>query len=235
MGNEFMNILKNKLLIISTILLFVTVSFYGIIRSINNAKRMFATFQADITINETVVLDNQDVLKVYGGPVILEKGMTGKILDSFELNWEIRGYEHIHAQFTIKKGTIIEVILEFEPEENEAAEKSYGNETEECFIQENIIASSPNRIRIDKIENYQELISEFKQIRDDYYKKVKQTIVSGSVFAVIIAIVLVAIVWIIRFFVRKNNVGKILTIATTCVDVVMALAALIELYFTNQY
>ena len=40
----------------------------------------------------------------------------------------------------------------------------------------------PNRIRIDKIENYQELISEFKQIRDDYYKKVKQTIVSGSVF-----------------------------------------------------
>ena len=235
MGNEFMNILKNKLLIISTILLFVTVSFYGIIRSVNNAKRMFASFHADITIKETVVLDNQDVLKVYGGPVTLEKGMTGKILDYFSLNREIRGYEHIHAQFAIKKGTIIEVILEFEPEENEAAEKTYGNETEECFIQENTIASSPNRIRIDKIENYQELISEFKQIRDDYYQKVKQTIVSGSVFAVIIAIVLVAIVWTIRFFVRKNNVGKILTIATICVDVVMALAALIELYFTNQY
>ena len=228
-------IMKNKLLIISTILLFVTVSFYGIIRSVNNAKRIFESFQADITIKETVVLDNQDVLKDYGEPVILEKGMTGKILDSCELNWEIRGYEHIHAQFAIKKGTIIEVILEFEPEENEAAEKTYGNETEECFIQENTIASSPNRIRIDKIENYQELISEFKQIRDDYYQKVKQTIVSGSVFAVIIAIVLVAIVWTIRFFVRKNNVGKILTIATTCVDVVMALAALIELYFTNQF
>lgn len=235
MGNEFMNILKNKLLIISTILLFVTVSFCGIIRSINNAKRMFATFQADITINETVVLDNQDVLKVYGEPVTLEKGMTGKIFDSFELNGEIHGYEHIHAQFAIKKGTILYVILELEPEENEVAENSYGNETEERFIQESTVASYPPKIRIDKIENYQELISEFKQIRDDYYQKVKQTIVSGSVFAVIIAIVLVAIIWIIRLFVRKNNVGKILTIATTCVDVVMALAALIELYFTNQY
>lgn len=228
-------IMKNKLLIISTILLFVTVSLYGIIRSINNAKRMFASFQADITVKETVVLDNQDVLKVYGEPVILEKGMTGKIFDSFELNGEMHGYEHIHAQFAIKKGTILYVILELEPEENEVAENSYGNETEERFIQESTVASYPPKIRIDKIENYQELISEFKQIRDDYYQKVKQTIVSGSVFAVIIAIVLVAIVWIIRFFVRKNNVGKILTIATTCVDVVMALAALIELYFTNQY
>ena len=228
-------IMKNKLLIISTILLFVTVSLYGIIRSINNAKRMFASFQADITVKETVVLDNQDVLKVYGEPVTLEKGMTGKIFDSFELNGEIHGYEHIHAQFAIKKGTILYVILELEPEENEVAENSYGNETEERFIQESTVASYPPKIRIDKIENYQELISEFKQIRDDYYQKVKQTIVSGSVFAVIIAIVLVAIVWIIRFFVRKNNVGKILTIATTCVDVVMALAALIELYFTNQF
>ena len=90
-------------------------------------------------------------------------------------------------------------------------------------------------ININKISDSQTIISEFNQMHERYYGVVKQTIIKDSVIAAICAFVVVAVVWLIKILIRKENAGKALVVVTICIDAVMALAVVLELYFTNQH
>lgn len=205
----------NKWLLTTTILMFVLFSSYGVIKSVEKSKQVYGKYQKEITVKEKIVLDDQSVVNQYGKPIILEAGTTGEIYDIIEPYGEKYGYRHIKASFCLDEGGIFSVILRYEPES--------GKE------------SSIPEIDINKINDSQEITSEYIQIYETYHKEVKQTIIKGSIIAAVIALALLSFIWIIRSFMHKDNAVKTLVIITICVDAFMISADMLELYLSNWY
>ncbi len=202
----------NKILAITTILMFLLVTAYGVIKTSEKSKRVFGEYQKEITVKEKIVLDDQSIINRYGKPIILEAGTTGEIFDLIESSGEKLGYRHIKATFHLDEGGMFSVILRYEPESGK----------------ENSIPE----IDINKINDSQKITSEFIQIYETYHQEVKQTIIKGSVISVFIALAAVAFIWLIRFFMRKDNAVRILVIITICIDVILLHADAIELYIS---
>lgn len=201
-----------KILVITTILMFLLVTAYGVIKTSEKSKRVFGKYQKEITVKEKIVLDDQSIINRYGKPIILEAGTTGEIYDLIESSGEKLGYRHIKATFHLDEGGMFSVILRYEPES--------GKE------------SSVPEIDINKINDSQKITSEFIQIYETYHQEVKQTIIKGSVISVFIALAAVAFIWLIRFLMRKDNAVRILVIITICIDVILLHADAIELYIS---
>lgn len=199
-------------LAITTVLMFVLLSSYGVIKSVEKSKQVYGKYQKEITVKEKIVLDDQSVVNQYGKPIILEAGTTGEIYDLIEPYGEKSGYRHIKATFRLDEGGMFSVILRYEPES--------GKE------------SSIPEIDINKIIDSQKITSEFIQIYETYHQEVKQTIIKGSVISVFIALAAVAFIWLIRFLMRKDNAVRILVIITICIDVILLHADAIELYIS---
>lgn len=70
---------SNIILVITTILLFLLVTAYGVIGSWQNAKSITEGYKTGITLKETVVLDNEHIIAQYGEHVTLEAGTEGEI------------------------------------------------------------------------------------------------------------------------------------------------------------
>ena len=110
------------------------------IKSVNKSKVISKSFQADITLTETVVFDDQSIISIYGNPLTFEKGTTGKIMDVIDSYEEKHNYDHIRAMLTSSDEQQINVILVFGQEEekdyviyrNEEASVTTGNGTDEC-------------------------------------------------------------------------------------------------------
>ncbi len=202
----------NKILAVTTILMFLLVTAYGVIKTSEKSKRVFGEYQKEITVKEKIVLDDQSIINRYGKPIILEAGTTGEIYDLIEPYGEKSGYRHIKATFHLDEGGMFSVILRYEPES--------GKE------------SSIPEIDINKINDSQKITSEFIQIYETYHQEVKQTIIKGSVISVIIALAVAAFIWLIRIFMRKDNAVRILVIITICIDVILLHADAVELYFS---
>lgn len=202
----------NKILVITTILMFILVTAYGVIKTSEKSKQVYEKYQKEITVKEKIVLDDQSVVNQYGKPIILEAGTTGEIYDLIEPYGEKSGYRHIKATFHLDEGGMFSVILRYEPES--------GKE------------SSIPEIDINKINDSQKITSEFTQIYETYHQEVKQTIIKGSVISVFIALAVVAFIWLIRFLMRKDNAVRILVIITICIDVILLHADAIELYIS---
>lgn len=202
----------NKILAVTTILMFLLVTAYGVIKTSEKSKRVFGKYQKEITVKEKIVLDDQSIINRYGKPIILEAGTTGEIFDLIEPYGEKLGYRHIKATFHFDEGGMFSVILRYEPES--------GKE------------SSIPEIDINKINDSQKITSEFIQIYETYHQEVKQTIIKGIVISVVIALAAVAFIWLIRFFMRKDNAVRILVIITICIDVILLHADAIELYIS---
>lgn len=199
-----------KILAITTILMFLLVTAYGVIKTSEKSKRVFGEYQKEITVKEKIVLDDQSIINQYGKPIILEAGTTGEIYDLIEPYGEKSGYRHIKATFHLDEGGMFSVILRYEPES--------GKE------------SSIPEIDINKINDSQKITSEFLQAREKYYQAVKQIRIKGSVLGAIAALAMVAGVWLVKHIVRKEKVGKVLLILTICIDVVLVLVDLISFY-----
>ena len=71
----------NKILVITTILMFILVTAYGVIGSVLKSEHEYEFYETGITLNKTVVFDDPYFVEHYGGPVTLEAGMTGEIDD----------------------------------------------------------------------------------------------------------------------------------------------------------
>lgn len=205
----------NKILVITTILMFLLITAYGVIKSVEKSKQIYGKYQKEISVKERIVIDDQDVINQYGKPIILEAGTTGEIYDLIESSGEKLGYRHIKATFHLDEGGMFSVILRYEPES--------GKE------------SSVPEIDINKINDSQKITSEFIQIYETYHQEVKQTIIKGSIIAVVIALALLSFIWIIRSFMHKDNAVKTLVIITICVDAFMISADMLELYLSNWY
>ena len=235
MNNNFIN----KPLVIATILMLLAVSSFGIIKSIGKSRQVVESYYSEISLNETIVLDDQNTLNKFGSPITLEKGTRGEISDSFDWYGETHGYKHIKARFTLEDSKRLDVILIFEPGNEEIVDNTQavdatitiGNGEEQQIIPGTITVSDPPFIDINNVENSQRIISEFQQVRESYNRKVKKTVVTGSVISVVIAIALVSVVWTIKLVCHKEKIARILLIVSACIDVVMVIAAALEYYF----
>lgn len=205
----------NKLIIVLMILLSAEIIAYGTIKSINRSKLVSESYQTEITMAKTVVLDGQSVISKYGKSISLESGMKGEIKDVIDWYGEKHNYQHIRAEFVLSNGDTLYVIL---------------NNDIECL--DNTITPA---IDINNIENSQIVISEFNQTQDLYNHKVKQTIITGCIISTIIAVIIVSIVIIFKSFVNFASAGKMLIIFSACIDTVMLVAILFESYVSGWY
>ena len=96
----------------------------------------------------------------------------------------------------------------------------------------NIINSEIPVININKINDSQKITSEFKEMYARYHQRVKQTLDKGSIIGAVYAFVIVAAVWLIKIFIRKEKAGKVLLIATICFDALMILVDWASIYMT---
>ena len=99
---------SNIILVITTILLFLLVAAYGVIKSVRKTKSITEGYKTGITMKETVVFDDPHIVKQYGGPVTLEAGTAGEIYDVIDWYTEEHEHKHIKASFTVDEGTDIE-------------------------------------------------------------------------------------------------------------------------------
>ena len=219
---------QNKWLILTTILMFLLVAFYGFIKAAQNAKGVTEGYKASITLKETVVLDNDYVVNAYGGPVTLEAGTKGEIFDPIDWFMEKHQYNHIRASFPIDEGKTINVILNYEMEREadtgiivDAYNAIYISQSKNEKARNYIINSEIPVININQINDSQKITSEFNQMYARYHQRVKQTLDKGSIIGAVYAFVIVAAVWLIKILIRNEKVGKVLLILTICFDVLM--------------
>ena len=230
---------QNIWFLITTVLMFFLVAVYGFNKAAWKAKGVTEGYKANITLKETVVLDDQHTVKRYGGPVTLEAGTVGEILEIVDWFTEKHEFEHIRASFSVDEGNEISVILGYEME-READTGIFVDAYNAIFISQsknekarnNIINSEIPVININKINDSQKITSEFKEMYARYHQRVKQTLDKGSIIGAVYAFVIVAAVWLIKIFIRKEKAGKVLLIATICFDALMILVDWASIYMT---
>lgn len=217
--------------------MFLLVVAYGFNKAARKAKGVTEGYKTNITLKETVVLDDQHTVKRYGGPVTLEAGTVGEILEIVDWYTEKHEFEHIRASFSVDEGNEISVILGYEMESGKDTDvivKTYNaiyildDKTEPG---ETFEAATPV-ININKINDSQKITSEFKEMYARYHQRVKQTLDKGSIIGAVYAFVIVAAVWLIKIFIRKEKAGKVLLIATICFDALMILVDWASIYMT---
>lgn len=228
---------NNRVLVITTVIMLLVLIGFGIANSIGKSRQVVESYRSEITLKETIVLDDQNTLNKFNGPITLEKGTRGEILDAFDWYSESHGYKHIKARFTLDDKRL-DVILVFEKESERSEDNiqvvdstiTNGNGEEQQIIPGTITVSDPPFIDINSVEDSQRIIFEFQQVQESYNQKVKQTVIIGSVISVIISIALVSVVWIIKAVCHKDKIARILLIVSACIDVIMIIATCFEFY-----
>ena len=226
---------QNKWLILTTILMFFLVTAYGVMGSVLKAEHEYELYKTGITLNKTVVFDDPYFVENYGGPVTFEAGTTGEIYDLIDRYTEKQNHKHIKASFALDEDRDFNVILGYEMESGKdtdiiidtytVPENPFEDESETYTFE----VKTPE-ININIINDSQRIISEFNQARERYNQKIKQTMISGSIVAAICGLAFAAVIWFIKSFVQKEQVGKALVILTICFDVVMIL---VDLFMYN--
>lgn len=233
---------SNKILVISTILMFLLVTANGVISSVMEAKHVGEFYRADITLKETVVFDDPRIVKQYGRPVTLEAGTAGEVFDIIDSYGERHERKHIRASFALDEDDKFEVILGYEMESGKDTDiiidtfEVNKNALDDSKPEEiTTIEFVTPAININKINDSQKIVSEFKQTRERYDQSIKQTIISGSIIAAVKALAIVAVVWLVKLIARKEKVSKALVVLTICFDGLMVPVDLIWLYLTIQH
>ena len=228
---------SNIWLLITTILMFLLVAAYGFNKAARKAKQITEGYKTRITLKETVVLDDQDIVDQYGGPVTLEAGTAGEIFEPIDWFIAKHQYKHIQASFPTDEGRI-NVILGYEMENEKDTDVNVEiynasiNVLDEEKEQGKTLQVATPVININKINDSQKIVSEFKQTYERYYQRVNQTLIKGSIIGAICAFAMVAAVWLIKSIIRKEKVGKVLIIVTFCFDILMVLVDAISIYLT---
>lgn len=235
------NKIVSKLLLGITILMLMVIISYGIIYSINKSKFIIEYYKTDITLVEDVVFDEPHLINEYGAPIKLNRGAQGVI--DYYIDWRVKeqDYERIRAKFFLENSD--EFVVYLMPKQEAESNGYYILQSLDASIEKydgSVIQVVPGTIDVvipiidfDRIEEAQTIISDHNKIVETYNQEVTQTIISGSIVAALIAVILVFALWLIYYFVRNVNVRKAILIISICIDVVMIIASLFELYVSR--
>ena len=161
--------------IISFIVLIAFGTSLGLFFGYVSSHSCFVLFRKNITLAEDVVFDNEYTTHIYGGPVVISKGTKGSITDGADYRSDDCGEEYIHAFFTLSDGEGTDVLI------------STGMPSD---------LKPDLSIDISKIESSQEVLSEYKQSREDLRTRIRNTRITGALigFAVPVVITIIFLV-----------------------------------------
>lgn len=232
---------RKRLLIVTMAIMLVSVVAHGFFDAVIKSKSIIETYEAEFTLKETVKFDDPEIINEFGGPVIFESGTKGRINDYFEQYNDSHGYKHIHAYLILNNEPYISVLL-MSKEDAEANGYYYkrcfdttteiNNGKEEKVIPGSYIEVIPIVV-YDQIEDSDTIVAEFEQVQNNYHHEIRHTVISGTLEAALVPIILVAVFGVICLIVRNEKALKALFVISICFDVVLIFATLLEWYFST--
>ena len=169
--------MKNTCLIVLAVLLVILSIPLGILISKQYVYFSYISesYDREITLAEEIVLDDELTLFFHDNPVVLKKGDKGHIHDEVnsQLGDEV-GEAYINARFSTNDGDYISVSISTDIESDDSPAGTV--------------------IDINKLESSQTILEEYKQSRERYHTKVRNSQITVTAIFVAIAVVIAAIV-----------------------------------------
>ena len=167
-------------------------------------------FDDDATVPDDVVSAGDDAIRKSCGAVKIPAGTTGTIRDLVNSRGDEVGTDRIRADFRLDDGTIIMAVIPADPDAD--------------------IFSSGYVIDVNKIESGQAILSEYKQTRETYKTRVRNTWVLGTLIGIVSAILLSVFFMILNRYLLKHNKSTVIVFRLLIVVVVIAVIVLLLEY-----
>lgn len=173
------------------------------------------TYNREICLVEDVTFDDAHTLEKYNGPVTINKGSAGSIHDEVNSVLGDNGGEaYIVASFKASNGKTISVFI--------------STDMETDFIPDYCID-------INKLEDSQTILAEYKQSRDLYRARVRNIQIIGAVIGLAVSTLLALLILAVNhYFVKTDNHLKLLVGVTLTIDIALVLCILIGIVLTNR-
>lgn len=163
----------------------------------------------DAAVADDVISDGDDTVWKNGGTVTIPAGMTGTIRDMVNSRGDEVGNDRIRVDFKLDDGTIIMAVIPTDPD----ADTSFSG-----YV-----------IDAGKIESGQEIISEYKQTRETYRTRVRNTWILGILIGIGSAIMLTVFFIVFnRSLLKHNKSTAIILRLLIAVVIVVAIVLLFE-------
>lgn len=173
------------------------------------------TYRREICLTENVTFDDPYTLKKNDGPVTISKGTVGSIHD--EVNTVLGdngGEEFIVSQFKATNGKSISVFI--------------STDMETDFVPDYCI-------NINKIEDSQTILAEYKQSRDLYRARVRNLQINGVVIGLVVSTLLALLILAVNHYsVKKDEYIKLIVGITLTIDIALFVCILIGIVLTTR-
>lgn len=168
---------KIKTVIVLLIAIIVSVPLGIVIANEHAEKYCYVVFRRQIVLAEDVVFEDGFNTNNHDGPLYITKGTAGYITDEANYNADDSGEEFIHAVFPASDGEFIDVLLSTDmPSDRNPSQL----------------------IDISKIESSQEVLSEYKQSREDLRTRIRNTRIAGALIGFAVSAVITVIVLVVN-------------------------------------
>ena len=232
---------RKILLLVMTAIMLVSVVAHGYFDAVIKSKSIVEKYEREFTLKETVKFVDPEIIKEYGGTVILEAGTKGRINDSFEQYNESHGYKHIYAYLILNNEPYISVLLmsKEDADANGYYYKRYLDTTSKISNGQdiNVIPGGFWEVRpivvYDQIEDSETIVAEFEKVQEKYNQEIRQTVISGTFEKALAPVIVVLAFGVICLIVRNEKALKVLFVISICVDVVLIFSAWLEWYFST--
>ncbi|MBO4460509.1 MAG: hypothetical protein J5778_07630 [Clostridiales bacterium] len=125
---------------------------------------------------EDLIFDDQTIVDLYGEPIKLSKGMSGRIVDVIDSHGDTIGYDYINVHFKVKDGKTISAAISFDRKMDSSV----------LVLKEGILDIRPV-FDISKIEYPQTVLSEYKLSRERYFTTIRMIRIIVVSISVVIA------------------------------------------------
>lgn len=188
---------KSKITICLVFLVFLLLSVISaFIVSQISERNIVENYFRDIIIAEDFMIENQELAEIYGDgkPLIISSGMHGRIEDSIAtIGGDTKGYKYINAYIYNVNGSSLNVAISIDP--NVDNDVMVVESDPRSIMPESNLDNAKIRIvypviGISKIDSYEEILSEYKQSRENYNSRMKTARMSGVVTGIGMTIIL---------------------------------------------
>lgn len=212
---------RAKIFVGSTIISVILAILLGIVISNCCLLFVFESYDKEISMAEELVFDDQRIIELYGEPIILSKGMKGRIVDIIDCHGDTMGYENINVHFVVGDGKPVSAVISFD----RAIDSTV------LVLNEGIIDVRPI-FDISKIESSQTILLEYKNSRERYLKTTQTIRVIGTTVSLVVAMGLSVIYTKkYRYLVKNENNDRPILVSVIIIDIVFFILLLLGMYF----
>ena len=167
--------MKKYVILFALLIPVLIVTDFVVINHINDY--VFERYEKEVLLTEDIVFDDELTVTLFGRPIMLNKGMSGMIVDQVDHNGDDGGEKYMHVQFNLYDGRVFSSLIETTKDVDDSLEKT---------------------IKIDQIESGETIVSEYKETRNRYYEKIKRNNTIGIVIVIVGTVVMcltIGVMW----------------------------------------